>query len=322
MKTNILFRIAIFAACTTVAIACKKDQSSSNSDTSAASVQTAADDQTMVSNESDAVSNDATGAVSSQSNTAGLSIEGTKSGSSTLGVDPLIPCDATISFDTTTDARTVTITYNGANCWGNRTRTGTVVISIPKGVHWKDVGATITLDVNLTVSRKRDGKAIAIKGQKTITNTTGGLLIDLANIGTVTHDISAAFTITYPNGTTRTWNTAKHRVFTYNNGIVLTTTGTHNDGTNGDVAEWGTNRFGVAFESRISVPKVIAQSCDFRLTAGENTITRGDNITSVIDYGLDQNGNATSCPGTGYYYAKLVWSNSATGKTYTFIFPY
>ena len=321
MKTNFFFRIALFAACLTFAIACKKDQSSSN-DTSNTAVQTDADDQTMVSNESEAVSNDATGAVSSQSNTAGLSIEGSKSGSSTLGVDPFIPCDATISFDTTTDNRTVTITYTGANCWGNRTRTGTVVISIPKGVHWKDVGAAITLDVNLTITRKRDGKIIVIKGQKTITNVTGGLLIDLATIGTVAHDISAAFTITFPNGSQRTWNTSKHRVFTYDNGIVLTTTGTHNDGTNADVAEWGNNRFGVAFESRITAPKVIAQSCDFRLTGGENTITRGDHITSVITYGLDINGNAASCPGDGFYYAKLVWSNSANGKTYTFIFPY
>ena len=135
-------------------------------------------------------------------------------------------------------------------------------------------------------------------------------------------DISSEFTITFDNGSQRTWNVAKHRVFTYSEGIVITTTGTHNDGTNSDVAEWGTNRFGVAFESRITAPKVIAQSCDFRLTSGENTITRGDNISSVITYGLDVNGNPTTCPGTGNYYAKLVWTNSATNKTYTFIFPY
>ncbi len=323
MKTNFLFRIAIFAACATFAIACKKDNSSSsNSSTTATSVQTAADDQTMASNESDAISNDADAAVSSSATTAGASIEGSvKAGSSTLGMGPLMPCDATISFDTTSDTKSLTITYSGTSCWGNRSRSGTIVISLPKGVHWRDVGAVVTLTVDVTITRK-DGKIITIKGQKTITNTTGGLLVDLPNLTSITRDIAANFTITYPNNTTRTWNSSKHRVFTYNDGIVLTTTGTHSDGTNGDVAEWGTNRFGVVFESRISVPKVIAQSCDYRLTAGENTITRGDNITSVITYGLDINGNPTSCPGLGTYYAQLVWSNSANGKTYTFIFPY
>ena len=322
MKTSNLFRITLLAACIALVFACKKDNQSSSNNASNANVQTSADDQTMASNEDEAVSNDATAALSANVSIAGSSMSPVvKSGSSVLGGDIGI-CDATVSFDTTGDTKTVTITYNGTNCWGNRTRTGTVTISIPKGVHWRDQGAVVTINVDLTISRKRDGKSIVIKGTKTITNTTGGLLIDLASLGNIAHDISSTFTITFDNGTQRSWNVSKHRVFTYDNGIVITTTGTHNDGTNPDVAEWGTNRFGVAFESRITAPKVIAQSCDFRLTSGENTITRGDNITAVITYGLDSSGNpVTSCP-SGDYYAKLVWTNSATNKTYTYIFPY
>jgi len=111
-------------------------------------------------------------------------------------------------------------------------------------------------------------------------------------------------------------------VFSYNDGIVITTSGTHADSlSNNDVAEWGVNRYGTSFESLISAAKVFLQSCDYQLTAGQNTILRSDGITSVITYGLDVNGEPTGCPGTGTYYYKLVYT-LASGKTYTYILPY
>jgi hypothetical protein len=111
-------------------------------------------------------------------------------------------------------------------------------------------------------------------------------------------------------------------VFTYNDGISLSTTGTHSDSLgNNNVAEWGVNRFGVSFESLITEPKTIAQSCEFRLTGGQNEVIRSDGWTSTITYGLDANGDATGCPGTGTYYYKLVVTRP-NGKTYTYILPY
>jgi hypothetical protein len=103
-------------------------------------------------------------------------------------------------------------------------------------------------------------------------------------------------------------------VFTYSNGLVETTTG----------SETGTNRFGVGFQLWITQPKVIVQSCDFNLSAGQDSITRTDNITSVVTYGLNSTGGAqASCPlPSGYYYAELVWSNGNNGKQYTYIYPY
>ena len=126
--------------------------------------------------------------------------------------------------------------------------------------------------------------------------------------------------IDFDNGTTRAWNVSKQRVFTYDNGIVITTTGTYSDGTNNNIAEWGINRLGESFTSLISEPKVIRQDCDFRLVSGQNTVIT-DNGTSVITYGLDADGNPTGCPGSGTYYYKLVWTG-ANGKTFTIIRPY
>jgi|SRR6185437_3261007 len=326
MKTKNLFRLTILAASfSTLLLGCKKDNTNSTADgtaTTAANVQTSSEDVTMVSNESDAVSDDALAALNGNATVSG-------SADRTYGTDniKISICDATISYDTTSTTKTITIVYNGTNCSGNRTRTGTVTIAVPRGQHWNKVGSTVTITIdNLTITRVKDGKSITINGTKTITNTSGGLILSLATLGSITTDVSANLSITFASGLTRSWQVARHKVYTYNNGIVETVTGTHSDGANNNIAIWGTNRFGVDFTDMITSPKVYSQSCNFELTSGQNTITRSDNISSVITYGLDANGDvATSCPLSsdgGYYYAKLVWTNGNNGKSYTYIYPY
>ena len=324
MKTKSLFRLTILAASfSTVLLGCKKDNSNSTTDatTSATNVQTSSDDLTMVSNESNNVSNDAVAALNGNA-----TISGTTGRMDGANINISI-CDATITYDTTSTTKTITIVYNGNNCSGNRTRTGTVTIAVPRGQHWKKAGSAVNITIDaLTITRVKDGKTIVINGTKTITNTSGGLLQDLATGSPIVHDITANLSITFSSGLTRNWQVSRHRVFTYDNGIVETVTGTHSDGTNNNIAIWGTTRFGVSFTNMITTPKVFAQSCDFNLTSGQDSITRSDKITSVITYGLDTDGNpATACPITsagGYYYAKLVWTNGNNGKVYTYIFPY
>lgn len=322
MKTKTLFRLTILATSfSIVLLGCKKDNANSTTDgtTTATNVQTSSDDLTMVSNESNAVSNDAIAALNGN-----VTISGRTAGADNIN---MTVCDATITYDTTSSTKTITIVYNGNNCSGNRTRTGTVTIAVPKGQHWKKAGSEVTITIDaLTITRVRDGKTIVINGTKTITNTSGGLLQDLATSGPIVHDISANLSITFGSGLTRDWNVSRHRVFTYDNGIVETVTGTHSDGTNNNIAIWGTTRFGVSFTNMITSPKIFEQSCNFNLTSGQDSIIRSDKITSVITYGLDASGNPeTACPVTsagGFYYAKLVWTNGNNGKVYTYIFPY
>jgi hypothetical protein len=341
MKTTNLFRLTFLVASMGFVFACNKNNTGNTgtgASNSNADLQTQADDQAQISNEDEAVTNDANTALYNQASTAGSSANSSLASATTtvmggpseqttvngagLPILNLI-CDASVVVDTTSTTKTITITYNGTNCWGNRTRTGVVVISIPRGVYWKDAGATVTVSIqNLQITRLRDGKTITLNGTKTITNVSGGLLVDLATLGTITHSISGNLSITFGNGSQRVWNVSKTRVFTYNNGIVITTTGTHTDSLgNTDVAEWGTNRFGTEFESLISQPKVIRQDCDFRLVSGQNTILRSDNISTVITYGLDANGDPTGCPGSGTYYFKAVVS-FPNGTTFTEIAPY
>lgn len=339
MKTTILTRCVMALMMAGAAFtACTKNNMNGSSSTDAgttANLQTAADDESQVSYESDAMDNDANTALNGQTVVSGSSFNapGSTTVRTTMGVnqtdgggniiDNNSICDATITYADTNGARTITIVYNGSNCSGNRTRTGTVTISIPDNVYWKNAGAVVTLQIsNLAITRIRDGKTWIINGTKTYTNVSGGLLVDLPNLDSVVHSISGNMQITFASGNQRTWSISKRRVFTYNDGVFLSTTGTYSDSLgNSNVAEWGTNRFGVTFESLITQPKTIAQSCEFRLTGGQNQVIRSDGWTSTITYGLDAGGDPTGCPGTGTYYYKLVVSRP-NGKTYTYILPY
>jgi hypothetical protein len=335
MKTNLVRRMAIaFCLLSCLAIySCKKDTSSSGA-TTASNMDVSGDDQQQVSNESDIISNDANTALNSQSDFSGSLSSSTSIKENTevngLGESTHINgltnmhqlvCDATVTYDTTNGQRLITIVYDGTNCWGNRTRTGTITISMPIGQRWKNAGAVATVTISdLKIVRLRDGKNIVLNGSKTITNVSGGLLKDLATLQTITHTISGSLVIDFKNGTQRTWNVSKKRIFTYDNGIVITTTGTYSDGTDNNIAEWGTNRFGESFKILISQPLVIRQDCDFRLVSGQDTMVT-DKATAVITFGLDANGVATVCPGAGTYYFKLVYTG-ANGKVYTIIWPY
>lgn len=334
MKTNIVLSLSTAAVIAGLAIAsCSKSNSangnsgtSTSPNTSPAQVETQANDETQVSNELDAATDDVNNSLNASTSFSGTTTTGANNGIETDGGGGIIIdygiCDATVTTDTANGLRQLVITYNGTNCWGNRIRTGTITISIPVGTRWRDTGAVVTVDIqNLKITRKMDNKTIVLNGTYTYTNVSGGLLKDLATLGTITHTIAAdSVSIEFSDSATRIWSVAKQRVFTYNDGVVITTTGTHSDGTNTNVSMWGTNRYGNTFETLIIQPKVIAQSCDYQLTSGETETIRPA-VTTTITYGLDSDGNPTGCPvNGGYYYYKETWT--INGKTYTWIAPY
>jgi len=311
MKTRIILSATAFLSLSLLFTACQKSASDDSSTDYTAETTTHSDDQSRFSAEVDAVANDADASLES---TAGFFGRGEQ-------VQSLI-CDATIVVDTISIPRTITITYNGTNCLGNRTRTGVVVLSMAPNIRWKNAGAAISVTFqNLKITRVADNKSITINGTQTYTNVSGGLLINLPTLNSITHTITSSnMSVTFDNGSQRTWQVAKQRVFTYSNGGVVTTTGMHTEGNVTGVAEWGTNRFGHTFTSAITAPVVIRQDCNFRITSGQITHTT-PLFTAVVTGGLDASGNPTSCPGLGTYYYKLVWTGPAN-VPHTIILPY
>jgi len=310
MKKTLRLMMFAFIALSVTFTSCKKSDTTAADNTD---LVTHSDDQNSFDNANDAALNDADAAIESN-------IQFTGRPQTVLSV----PCDATAVFAATATEKTITITYNGTACPGAlHTRTGTIVISMPLAQHWKDAGATVTATItNLKITRISDNKSITINGVHTITNTTGGLLVNLGLPGAtpIIHDISSSgMSVTFDNGTQRTWQVAKRRTFTYSNGIVISSVGTHSDGGITGIAEWGINRFGNAFVTSTTAPLVIRQDCGFRLVSGE--IKHSRLVADVtVTFGLDATGNPTTCP-AGVFYYKLVWTG-ANGIVRTYILPY
>jgi hypothetical protein len=308
-----LLPVFILAVLTTFS-ACKKD---SKPDGSTDELSTHADDQNRVSAQIDGVSNDASLAIESSAAYSGGRLQ---------NPPPGLSCDASLSFDSTSNPKKITITYDGTtSCNASYSRTGTVVISMASGVSWKDQGATITATYqNLKIKRTSDNKSITINGSHSITNASGGLLYMLlfSQPGqSVTHTVGGSLTITFDDNTQRAWQVATRRVFTFENGgFVLTVTGNNSIGSTEGVAEWGTNRFGHEFITSITQPLVIRQDCAFRLTSGQ--VKHEGFGTATATFGLDANGNPASCPtGSGHYYYKLVWTGP-NGASASVTLPY
>ena len=255
------------------------------------------DDHSRFSTEIDAVANDVNAALEVTAGFAGRT-----------GNILSVICDADIDADTLGSTRTITITYDGANCLVDRKRTGKIVVSMAQGVRWKNAGAVLSINYqDLKVTRLSDNKTITISGIQTITNVSGGLLINLPTVRTITHTVkSSLMNITLDNGAKRTWQVARRRVYSLDNGIVITTTGTYSEGATVGISEWGSNRFGTAFTSSILQPLIIRQACNYRLISG-----RIDHTTKLYNakvmFGLDSAGAAISCPNNKALYLKISW---------------
>ncbi|MGQ0740621.1 MAG: hypothetical protein ACT4OJ_16350 [Bacteroidota bacterium] len=308
MKARILSYAAVVCAAIFLLTSCQKDSTSADYMTESS---THSDDQNRFSGEVDAAANDIN------------TVLEVSPGFTGRGGDIQTICDATVAVDTLSNPRTITITFNGTNCLGNRTRTGVIVVSMAQGVRWKNAGAQLNVTFqNFKITRVSDNKSITINGTQTHTNVSGGLLINLAALNTITHTITSNnMSITFDNGSQRTWQVARQRLFTYNGGnVIITVTGTHSQGGLSGIAEWGTNRFGHAFTTAITQPLVMKFDCSFRLGSG-----KVEHATSLFNalalFGLDASGNPTGCPGANPYYMKVSWTGPG-GNTRTAILPY
>ena len=310
MKARILPLAAAIFSLTLIFTACQKDSSSDSTASQSEEASKHSDDQSSFSSDIDEIDSDVNLAMESSSSFSGRGND----------IQSLM-CNATVTIDTLNNPRSITIVYNGLNCVGNYSRTGTLKISMPNNIRWKDAGAAITVTAtNLKITRVIDNKSITINGSHVYTNVTGGLLANLSALGTIRHTVTSDnMSVTFDNGSQRTWKIAQQREFTFNNGINITTTGLHSEnGVNG-IAEWGTNRFGRAFTSAIVTPVVIRQDCSFRITSGKI-----QHKTTLVDasatFGLDITGAPTTCP-AGLYYMKIEWTGPLN-VPHSVILPY
>lgn len=333
MKSGILVRFTLVAVVAGAVFACSKSTytaSNNAANETTAIMQTQADDQARVSVETDAALDDVNLAMASDSSVIGAGTLSRYGVTINGGSASSLICDATIDTSSTDSTHTITITYNGTTgCSAYRTRTGTIVVSVPDTVSWGSTdSATITVNIqNLKITRISDGKFITLNGTRIYKNISGGTLSELMS-GTDTvlvhSDSCYNMQVTFDDGTQRSWSAWRQRTFTYaNQDLSIATLGLYNNGGHSGLSEWGTTRQGLAFATQIISPLTVQSSCSYQLTNGELSIIRSD-IVTYLTFGLTSAGDtATSCPGSGsFYYYQAQWVIASTDSTKTYIAPY
>lgn len=245
------------------------------------------------------------------------------SGSSLSGgrADGLI-CGATV--DSALKANGILkLTFDGSTTcvYGTRTRSGSITMSLPEGTKWSTAGAvlTITLD-NYKVTRVSDGKSLTFNGTKKITNVNGGLIRNLSDGGaSVVHKVRGNLSITFDDGTQRTWQVARLRTIKLASSVyTVTIAGDTSVLGRNNIDVWGVNRRGNTFYGAISEPIILSSACEYHAISGTKE-HKGLAREIAVVFGVDASGNVVS--GTCPYGFKITWTN-AKGNTRTAVVAY
>ena len=223
-------------------------------------------------------------------------------------------CDASFTVDSASAYKYFTVSYNGVNCAGRSRREGEVVITMKKGQSFADAGTVINISYkNLKVTRLADNKYIILNGDLDLTNQSGGRMAGIYAKSLVHIISSNGMNITFDNGAKRLWQLSVKRIFSLDNGLVITSYGNKNIGTQMGISAAGTTRTGRHFVTMIEEPMIIRQDCYFRLVSAKLIQAQGQLLT--IKFGLDDKGQSVSCPNGAFYLQASYGAQS-------FLFPY
>lgn len=311
MKTKNFFKLGILVVALTgfTFTGCKKDKTT-DPNPNTQSLQQLSKDEVTVTQISDDALNDANNVLSGGQNKS----------------TELWPCNATIDSATVAgDSITYHITYNGDNCPGNRTRTGQVSITKKVGQHWGAPGATATVKlINLTITKKINGKSLTLNGTKVFTNVSGGYMWQLGTSYTnIVHKAVGYLTATFDDNSTRVWNINRQRTFTGTLGVNLIMTVDGLGSANGydNLVVWGINRNGEAFYTQITQSVVIKAACDWNPVSGIKIHQiPSDSKKATLTYGYDSNNQPVPIGDCAEYF-KVDWQKGTHSGTFFLPLP-
>jgi hypothetical protein len=309
MKTQNLFKYLIVAAAIgTLNTSCKKKETTTpttitTTDDSPEQKQTASD-QIQAENETNYSLDDVNAALN---------------GTTSIRTPVKLVCNATIDTSMARTMGMVSITYNGKSADSARMRTGTISIQLPynsnntpKVTRWSTEMCSMTITYsNYTVTNVATNKSITLNGTHTITNLSGGTVATITNgINPIIHKIRGSMTLTFDDGTQRSWSVARKRTFNYTDGITTETlSGDTTVNNYSNVAMWGINRKGDNFYVSTTTPLIANVSGPLCLYKPIGVrVFYGAARTLTVTYGVDQSGNSitgSTCP----YGYKLDWVN-------------
>ena len=270
---------------------------------------TSAEDANNVSNALNSTNDDATNAAGTNASISGK----------TAGFEVL--CGVLVTVDSVNGV--LTLTYSGNDCNSVVKRQGTVTVTLlgyAIGARWKSAGATMQIVYNnLVITNVATGASFTLSGTHYLTNVNGGFaykVLDGTATGPVIHKhVSDNFTVTFANGTQKTWSVRRTRTFDGTAGLGVKTITLAGDTTvNGDnhVEIWGTNRNGDVFESALIRPIISNSTCGYyHPVSGEYTHFVANRSIDIL-FGVDANGNIITNGACPYGYNITYTVNSVT----------
>lgn len=209
-----------------------------------------------------------------------------------------------------------------------KTRVGTDSIVLVGGP-WHNPNAYLISYYNYYIIN-RNGKKMTLNGVDTITNHSGGNLMTLIAANSLTDSLvryhTGTATITFEDGTTRTWHHSRKRVKYYSNGVltnVITGMKSFSLLGLGGIEAWGVNRNGEPFYGQIVTPLLWAytigdqSNCTFGYPYSGEFIHRSIASGLKVTFGVDQTGSIVpytpyvqNCPS----YVKLDWTHASKSR--------
>ena len=220
-------------------------------------------------------------------------------------------CGVQLVDSGTAGNRVITLTYDGTTTCNGVVRSGTVTITNNSGLPWKEAGSVLNVVFNnLQITDPVTLATFTVNGTHTFTKETAGLewqvIAGLTTNTTVTRRNVGNMTISFPNGTTRTWTVDRTRSWSsvVNANVNTITVSIYSEAAGG-VDVTGTNRFGNTFTNTIVQPIAANNNagCYWKPYTGKITHSVSSRTATVL-FGTDASGNQIGSPttcGDGYY---------------------
>ena len=278
-------------------VSCKKDDTAPDLTVDQNNQLSMSDDQNSLGANSDGIMNDVNAITSSSKNITGRSAEVLSSSI----------CNATVT-DSSSANKSFTLTFNGLNCEGTATRTGSIKVQLIVGSKWDDVNSKYRITYNnVNIKRKSDGRSWTLGGNHTVTNVSGGsYYTHYMDQTPMVHTIHGTVTVLFDQlNQSRSWTVARRRTINISSNVTFKV---ENDST---VAEVGTNRFGKLYTANYTSPILgincgTLQALNFKYSSGV-VLYSADGRTATLTVGVKKDGSAsTSC--ADLYGYKLDWT--------------
>lgn len=224
------------------------------------------------------------------------------------------PCGASVDTSLLQSDKQVTFSFDGSTVCLNRIRSGNIVAKLITGNRWSDVGAVLQLTfTNFAVTYTSTNQTFTYNGTKTIKNVNGGLVRNLGpGSPSVVHKVRGNLSVTFEDGTQRTWWITRRNTYSFNNGFELVSAGDTlmaNPDTILALIPYtvgGVTRYGADFKYRAPIDIVTTSACGWdKPVQGQRILLYNDRGVTVT-LGVDAMGNPAG--GACAYGYKVEWT--------------